>query len=491
VRFEAIHNIRKYGSDVLWRIIPISVIVAVISYVLGQQVVQPRARMIKIVLLAIVLGVLVKYPMEYSLYFFVILMPFPSGVVLTSTNVLLMTFIPLIWLVRSRATRATLFKRTAIDKWIMIFLLAHLVSFLNVDRMELVTEGLKIVWRQVSTLAFFYLLATFVDDEAKLERMMKVMSIAAGLVAMTAIVELFAPGFQLIPGWIGARHRLGEGKLGYRIVKMRVSGSIGSYDVLSDMCPFSLFMSVPFFLRAKNPMEKLLWFVVSVLLFVALLATANRGGFLAFAMAFLYSLWVFRKRLNLVRYVILICGAIFTFSTAQFVLQKYTLAASVTQRIMGTQFQGLTPDSRVGVWAPAFKRCLEHIFIGHGPYYETGSGLERYFWPHNGYLYYLHTLGLFGLTVFLVIVYKLLRMSMRYYHPLASGSFLGLAMSIFNVQLVMFLVGQLRTDFQRNGDYLYPYVVWWLFGLIVAAGLILKQRETSASENGVVPAPAG
>ena len=485
MRFEAFRNIGSRGSDVLWRVVPASLVVAVVSYVLGRQIIQPQARMIKMGVLAVVVAFLVRYPMEYSLYFFVMLMPFPSGVALTSTNVLLMTIIPLVWMVRSRATGERLFRRTDLDKWILLFLLAHLVSFLNVDRKELVTGGLQMVWRQITTVAFFYLVATFVDDEVKLERIMKVTAISGAVVAFTALVELFMPGFELIPGWIGTRQRFGEGTLGYRLQGLRVAGSIRSYDVLSDLCPLNLFMTVPFFLRAKNPIEKAFWLGVSLLLFTVLLATANRGGFLSFALAFVYSLWVFRKYFNPTRYVIVIFAAVVAFSATELVLKDYTVAASITQRIMGTEFEGFTPDNRVGVWAPVFKRSFEHVFIGHGPWYETRRGLEKYLWPHNGYLYYCFTLGLFGVSVFLVILYKLLRMSLRYAHPLASGSFLGLAMSIFNVQLVMFMVGQLRTDHQRTTDYLYPYVVWLLFGMIVAAAGVLKTREAQAATSTV------
>ncbi len=482
VRFETVRNIRRIGSDALWRIVPISLVVAIVSYVLGGQIVRPHHRMIKVGLLAVVLAVLVRYPMVHSLYFFIILMPFPSGVVLTSTNVLLMTLIPLIWLVRSRATGELLVRRTDIDKWILIFLLAHLVSFWNVDRTETLTGGIQMLWRQLTTVAFFYLVVTFVDDEKKLEMMMKIIPIAGGLIALTALVELFMPGFELIPGWIRTRQRFGEGTLGYRIVGMRVAGAIGNYDLLSDFCPFNLFLTIPFFLRAKNPIEKLFWSGLSAMLITGLLATATRGGFLSFVLGFLYSLWVFRRYFNLRRYVIMICVTVVAFAAAQIVLEKYTLAASMIGRVMGTEFRGLTPDSRVGVWAPVFERCLEHPIIGHGPLYETSKGLVKYLWPHNGYLYYFFTIGLFGLSMFLVISYKLLRMSMRYSHPLASGSFLGLATSIFHIQLVMFLVGQLRTDHQRTGDDLYPYIVWLLFGLIAAASHMLKKKEAEARE---------
>jgi hypothetical protein len=115
--------------------------------------------------------------------------------------------------------------------------------------------------------------------------------------------------------------------------------------------------------------------------------------------------------------------------------------------------------------------------------------LKQIFWPHNGYLFYLYTLGLFGLSMFLIIAYRLFKSSLRYYHPLAHGTFLGVAMAILNVMLVMFLVGQMRTDHQRDTDYVYIYIVWMFFGLIAAAGSILDHRirdaEKSASLDGL------
>lgn len=490
MKLAGIGEFRKSSADLLWRIVPLLVLAVVVSIVLGQQIVQPHHRMIKMAVLAVVLAFLTRYPIIFSLYFFVLLMPFPSGVVLTSTNVILMTLIPMIWMVRSLATGERLFKRTEVDKWILIFLLAHVVSFWNVETRQGVIDGIRVVWKQLTAVAFFYLIVTFVTDENKLEKMMKIVPIAGAIAASTALFELFVPGFELIPGWIEARERFGAGTLGYRVVGMRVAGAIGSYDLLSDFCAFNLWLAVPHFLRARNAIEKLLWLGVSALTITVLMATANRGALAAFALAFFYGLWVFRRYLNLRRLVIVLCAVVVVFSVTQIVLDKYTLAASVTKRFAATQFRGLTPDSRVGVWAPVFERAMEHIYIGHGPWYETSVGLTRYFWPHNGYLYYLHTIGLLGLVPFVIILYKLFRASARYAHPLASGSFLGLALSILNVQLFMFMVGQLRTDHQRNIDYIYIYIVWLFFGLIMAAHQILKGRIAEKEAAGA-PADTG
>jgi O-antigen ligase len=164
----------------------------------------------------------------------------------------------------------------------------------------------------------------------------------------------------------------------------------------------------------------------------------------------------------------------------------------VTARLEGTQFEGFTPDSRVGVWAPVFQSCLDHIFIGHGPWYDTGRGLVRVYWPHNGFLYYLHTLGLFGLAAFVVIVFKLYRISTRYNRPAAYSGFVGVALSVTGVQLAELIVAQMRTDHQRTTDSIYMFIVWLVFGLIAASGNVLRRKEEESAAAAVseeAPAP--
>jgi len=242
------------------------------------------------------------------------------------------------------------------------------------------------------------------------------------------------------------------------------------------------------FLRGKNPIEKMFWLGVSIMSSAVLLGTATRGGVVSFGVACIYFLWVFRRRLNLVKCVVLISAIVVMFAAMQYVLLKYTLAVSMTDRLASTKFVGLQPESRAWLWEGALVRSRDHIFIGEGPWFDTRKGPAKGFWPHNGYLFYLCTLGLFGLSVFVIIMYRLFRISVRYAHPLASGSYLGVALSIFSAQLVEFLVGQMRTDYQRTGDYVYPYLAWMLFGLIAAAGNILKKRELEAGAS--APGPA-
>jgi hypothetical protein len=463
-------------------LVPISVVIALSSYVLGKQIIRPHHRMIKALLLLLVVIIVMKFEMVYAVYFFVVLFPFPSGIVLTNSNVIFLTLITLVWMVRARATGKNLFEKTDVDIWILLFLAAYIVSLFNVELTSHLIEGVKLIWRQLTAFALFYMIVMFVDDERKLERMTKLIALAGTLVALTGVVELFAPGFSLIPGWIQADPHRGVGRLGFRLEGIRIGGALGAHGLLSDYCAFTLFFMVFHFLRSKNPIEKTFWFGASIMAVAVIMATANRGGVLSLLFGLVYSLWVFRRYMNLLRYVILITAVVTVFTATQLALDKYTIAVSMTKRVLGTQLVRGVPETRGTIWQDTFRRSLDHVIIGHGPYFPTSRGLEKQYWPHNGYLYYLYTLGLFGLTAFLMIVYRLFRISLRYRQPLIAKSFVGAILSILNVQLAVFLVGQVRTDHQRHTDFVYIYIVWMLFGLIVAVGKMVTGREAEVRE---------
>jgi len=168
--------------------------------------------------------------------------------------------------------------------------------------------------------------------------------------------------------------------------------------------------------------------------------------------------------------------------TGEYLLGKYTYVASITDRFTSTTFEGGVPDTRQGVWEPAFRKSFEHIFIGHGPIYEHGKADNPYYWPHNAYVFYLYTVGLLGLCTFLAIVYKILRMTLLFKDKAVWRTPLGSLMSIFHIQMVIFLILQLRTDHQR--DEMYPYMIWILFGLITAAANLIRKRMDGDSELG-------
>ncbi len=445
------------------------------SLVLARELVTPHRRLIKVSVAAALLTLMFRFDMIYSLYLFIFLFPFPSAIYLGSTNSILVTLIVLIWFIRSHSERQRFFPKTEIDKFVLLLFGAYIVSLFNVDTFQGIKQGLTITWRQVSAFAFFYLIVRFVTDEEKLVRITKIIAFATGLVFLTGVIELFFPGAAIIPGWIHLGKRLGMGMLKYRVEGIRLGGAVTSHGMLADFATVTLFFIAYYFIRAKNPFSKFVWTTIGFVTFVVMLATANRGAFFGFILGVVYFLYLFRKKISIIKYVSFLVIFLGLFALGQTFLEKYTVAASITQRIRGTQFKGVVPETRVGTWKPALVKSTEHILIGHGPAYEHGRHGTPERWPHNGYIFYLYTVGLVGLSAFLVIVYRIAKLSLSFKGKSIWETNLGNLAAILHIQLVMLLFEQLRTDHQR--DNIYIYFIWMIFGLIVAASRIIRKRE--------------
>jgi hypothetical protein len=477
------HPAVRHLTDLAMKILPVGVLVAIGSYVAAQQAVSPHRRVIKIAVLMGLMALMLRFDMVYSVYLFTVLFPFPSGVSIGSTNSILMTLIPLIWAIRAISTKTrVLIRRTKVDSAIVLFVAAYVISFFNVDTTGELTESLKIMWTTATAITYFYLIVTFANTEDKLFTLVKVTAVVCGFVMLTAVVELAMPGRTLIPGWMGFEERLGEGTLGYRIRGMRVGGVLKNQGMVSDFGTRTLFLLVLLMVRTRNPYEKMFWGGVSLLTIAAVVATANRGAFFSLVIGLCYVLYLFRKEISITRIIIILGVVASLLATSEILLTKYTYATSLSKRILITRIHGVVPDTRKNTWVPALRKSFEHPFIGHGPFYDIRGGLGGQMWPHNCFIYFFYTVGLFGLLAFLAVVFRVWRYSLSYRLPRVRGSPLADLCKVLNGILIVTLLQQLRTDFQRGN--VAPYFVWMVFGLIVATGVALENLSQSTAPDG-------
>jgi O-antigen ligase len=477
MRLSAIgkHPTVRRTTDWVMKIGPVAGLVVVLSYIAAQQAVSPQRRMIKLAVLVALMSLMLRFDMVYSVYLFTLLFPFPSGVALGSTNSILMTVIPLIWAVRAASTKSKLFlRKSRVDIPIVLFLFAYVLSFFNVETSKELSESLRVLWRTVASIMYFYMVVTFVNDEKKVILLTKVACGVCALVMVTAVIELFFPGAKIIPGWIGLASNVGEGKFGYRVQGVRVGGVFASHGMLSDFGTQMFFLMVYHVVRSRNPIEKTIWGAVTLLTVAAVVATANRGAFVGFVVGLGYLLYLFRGRLSVTRLAFVAAAVASMFVAAELVLTRYTYAVSLTDRLTGTTFEGIIPETRTMTWKPALAKSLDHPFIGHGPYYDTGVGLTSQFWPHNSFIFYFYTIGVLGLLAYLAIVFRVWQYSKSYLIPEARGTPLSDISKILRVILTVFLVEQMRTDHQR--DDIYPYIMWMVFGLVTATALVIREK---------------
>jgi O-antigen ligase len=474
--------------DFAMRVIPVAALVAVGALFAAQQAVRPSHRAIKALVLLALMALMFRFDMVYSVYLFALLFPFPSGISGGSSNNVLMTVIPMIWAVRATSGKIPLMRRTALDVAIAAFLIAHLVSLIGVGEEQALARGFHVLWQQLTACAFFYTIVLFVNDEAKLFRLGKIMCVACFLVMSTAVTELFFPGRVLIPGWIGLTRRMGEGLLKHRIEGLRVGGAFESHDMVGDFGTQLLLFMVFYFLRARNPAEKAFWFLTVGTTVIAVMATANRGAVSGLILGVVLALIYFRRVIGAARMVLLIAVGTAVIVTTDSILSERTIAVSVIDRFANTQFEGIVPENRTMTWKPSIDKAMERPLFGHGPYYDTGIGLTKRYWPHNGYLFYFVTLGIFGMVCFLWVMWGIYRESRWWRHPSVRGSDLGNFLALAQIWFLVMAWEQLRTDHQR--DDIYPYIVWMCFGVVVAAAALVRTR--AAVPAAVVPGtPAG
>jgi hypothetical protein len=465
--------------------LPVAIFTVAAALFFGYQIADPNQRIVKATVALIVVALLFRYQMLYALLVFIVLFPFPSGISLGSTNAVLITLIVLTWLIRAHSRKERILERSPYDKVVIIFIVCYINSFLNVDSAENVRFGLIKFWTALTAIAFFYLLVRFVRTERDLEVVTRTIGLGAVLLFLTGFFELFFPGKTIIPGWIGLKRPMMELGSGAHI---RVGGAVGSHSVISDYACLAILLQAYYFRKAVNPIPKLIWGSAFTVTICVLLATANRGAFVSLVVGLLYLGYLFRREISFVKLVGVASLLVALFFTTTYFLHTYTPAASIDKRLLNTEFEGITPDNRVGAWWPAFKLALEKPILGRGPYYAIAPGLDKLAWPHNAYIFHFYTIGIFGVLSFIVIQVMLFFRSRRWARRRVSKKTLADTMIIvFHAQLTMNILQLMRTDYQR--DDVYPYIVWMLYGLIVATERILERRQL-AQEIPSSPEPA-
>jgi hypothetical protein len=469
--------------DAAMKILPVSVMVVVGAYFVAQQSLRPNQRAIKAALMLALMAFMFRFDMVYSLYLFTLLFPFPSGISIGSSNSVLMTVIPMIWMVRAASMRAVLFRATNLTWPIVALMMAYVLSLSNVESGHELLESLRVIWRQIACIFFFLMIVTFVDNAEKLQRLLKIACISCVLIMLTAVIELIAPSSVIIPGWIQLTKRLSEGDIyTARLEKIRVGGALSSDANLSDFGSQLVCFMAYFAWRSRNPAAKAFWAAATVVTLFGILSTGNRGALIGIAVAVVYGMYQFRHSMSFARLVVTACAAVALVLGMDLYLEEYTYATSPIARLLNTELVGGVPETRTMTWRPSLEKSMEHPFFGGGPWFEIGEGIVFQFWPHNAYLFYLQTLGLCGLGAFLWIMARVGRMSLLFRGRGGARDDLRDLMALAHVWFVVFAIEQIRTDHQR--DDIYPYLVWLLFAVISVCARLIQERE------GALPAPA-
>jgi O-antigen ligase len=445
-----------------------------VGVLLGIQFVTPDKRVLSVMAALIVFGMAWRVNTVMGIGVLLIALPFPRGTVFGNTNLALILLLLVIWLMRFSTRVDPMPRRTPIDAPIAALLIAYIVSFTNV-KPDQVGYALTNFMYFVSTVLLYYLIVNNVRSTNDLRRFHVFQTVCAFAVFFTAGYELFHPGGALVPGWIEFAGKYTEGT---EIHNLRVGGPFTDYELLAEFCILHVLLFTFLFRQARTPGGRTIFAGMFAFAFLVLLATVTRGAMIALAAGVFYLLFRIRRRLQVVPLTIMSAAVVAGLIGTEYFVSTFTHSGSVAERFAGTHMVGGMPDSRAVVWPQAIERMMKHPLIGSGPYYASLEGLRTWYWPHDLYLYVANIIGLIGLAFFLWLLWRLWQLTRPETDDLADSNYTRAFLLIARVQLVTFLVDQIKIEYLRHP--IYQFEVWVMFSAFVAASQIRVREESEA-----------
>lgn len=449
--------------------------VVAVGGLLGYQIYHPVKRVIEALVGLLLVYILSNFSTLRALWFLIIIYPFPFAIWAGNSTFVFTLIVFIFFLVRASSHRIPLHGDRQFNLPIAFLVISYIVSFYNQDTSgTLLQSALRFTINFFAAVLFFYMIINNVDDEEKLRKTIVVMMGTCTLVIAFTFLELIFPHRRIIPGWLYT-----EQKVTLVMKGARMMGPFHDFELNAEFFA----MSVPLILLMVARSRRLLVRSAYTFLLVAdlfmLFATVTRGAFISLTVGMTYMAWVSRKDLSFVRLVSLAALFIALIVGLNSFVARYTISGSLFERIIGTTFKrGIIPENRFLSWTGAFKRGMEHPFIGHGPGWDLTRSIDVSLWPHNAYLYFFNIAGILGLAAFLFLLVRLVKATLPGYGSSLTRSPLPLAfMKVLHVSLVIFIVDQIKIDYLRNE--IYEYFIWLFFALIAATAAIIR-KETRA-----------
>jgi O-antigen ligase len=459
---------------------PLFSVLAVVAagILIGQQYVNPNKRVIAVMVAAILAGLAWRLDMLWGLGVVVLTVPYPRGTIFGNSNVALILVLLVIWLLRVSQRQSAGLRRSPLDIPIVGLLIAYIISFYNVGPPPDLGYALQNLQLMVACVLMFYLIVGNVRTEQGLQRFHLFQAVSLLSILLISVYELNHPGQDFIPGWISFKNTTGDE---FNLKGVRVGGPFFDYELMAEFTALNLLFVTFLFARATTRARQVIYGGLLLLSFFILFATVTRGAMMSLSVAVGYLLWIARRRVQFVPLVIGAAVVVAAFMLMNMYVSTYTRSGNLLERLTASRFVGLVPDNRLLAWTDGWERFIEHPIIGHGPYYSPQSGTRFWYWPHNGYLYVANLVGLVGLTFYLWIMGRLLWLSRPIVDTLRSKSYTSSFLIVGHVQIVLFLIDQMKIDFLRNE--IYQFEVWIMIAGITAAWLIQRdERERAASE---------
>jgi hypothetical protein len=447
--------------------------VASMGVLAGLQIYHPSKRFIEAVAGLIVIGVVWNFSAIQAVWLIIIIYVFPFGLSIGNSTAIFTIVVFVIYLVHVSTGRYRFRGDKLLNMPIALVASAYVISFYNQSTESTVMNAAIAHTSNFFVILFlYYMIVNLVDDESNLRRTIGFCMASVALVTFFSFIELLFPGRVILPNLIYSVH-----KVSLVMKDIRVGGPFRDYELLAEFFAMNIPILILMIVRSRRLLVRSMYVLLLISVLFMQFATITRGAFISLIIGVVYMAWICRKDLNIVSFMGLAAAAIGAMVTIDAIMSRYTVSGSLFARLLKTTIErGFIPDTRTDAWIGAWNRWLLHPFIGNGPGWDFTHGLEKQYWPHSSYLYYLDVFGIFGTAAFIFLLYRLVRTSLKETRQsLVSSPFPVALMKTLHVSLVIFIIDMLKIDFQRN--YIYMYFIWIVFALISATRKVIDRSR--------------
>ena len=357
-------------------------------------------------------------------------------------------------------------------KWAVILLIfCVLLSFTQSHPAQNVSH-MVYIGGFISSIVVFLIVYNFVVQEEDPHYFFRLLVIMNILVIGYSLLQLKAGGksyvdlgglkISIVPARGGGDNRL-AGPFG-----VTMPGLYAEYLVLSNLVIAYL---VTF---AKNNRDKVLLLLLALCNLGCLVATGNRGGLIGIVLFFALFLVVMRKVLGVGNTVKIMVISPVLFAAAALFIINFTSYDQLFTRLGGTEIEGGLPDTRARTWPAAFEYFQKSPVFGHGPRLRLQDDkVIRYpdheviDFPHNLYLYLLCTVGIVGLSAYVIFWLSIIGAIGNGTRGTTGDAFMD-NFPKFSLLLVAYILfDQIKIEYTRYDSVDYAHFMFAMFGLFL------------------------
>ena len=376
-----------------------------------------------------------------------------------------------------------------------LFCMLILFSMIGVGTIYKEGHGLKLNYLlngYAIPFSIFFLAKNIVDDEHKIRKIFIFFTIIGLYLGITGVFEHFRLDFLVFPRYI---MRSAEG-----IHWGQARGPFVQAGVNGLVIGMIFYISLYLFIRAYKRWTKFLLIISIIFMLTTLLFTYNRASWIGFLLSSLL-IPIFFPQMRKMFMVSVLAMLIVIFSLVsleQFKTSPHSqseLAELGTKEAVAQRFTSKgSIYARINLYGVAWRMFLEKPILGFG--FDTFQDVSpKYFHKikgipfnikegiaiHNTLAIILVELGLLGLSIFIFIIFYILKISIGLYRRLPPGVFLGKGLVvIFGGVFIFYFMGMLVREVHYT---MFPNSIFFLLvGIIFGLNQRLQMNNSKIEE---------